>query len=399
MDTNRRFLTLFTVVVLCVICFVPGSDIYGQGQCEVPNVDFRIDLMPTLENAQELGLATLGLDSEGKGPVLGSVSLQNLEDSVISNLYLEFSIEAAKKGVIISFRQKGINPFSLDPRQLVYVTNNNITDDAIPGVEETVSFEETENNVDEFFEDLDDVSTLPSDVYTVSATLSRRTNACGTQELATAFAEIGGEAFISEEQDIFLRTPGDVIDGNVEITNPFPQFSWEGEAGIEYRLVVVNDNGQDSPESLLQGATSTEPTTSGGSLLEFENLDVTLTGNTFQYPSSGAQPLEEGQTYYWQVIASIQTGNSSEERSSEVWSFVLSKAESGEPTVVINNEIRRTLVSFLGEDAYNRLKEAGFSLQNIEIDGVVMSGPQATIKLAEILQKIEDGDIIIGERQ
>lgn len=399
MDTDKRFFTIFTLVILGVICFVPGLNVYAQGQCDAPNVDFRIDLMPTLENAQELGLATLGLDSEGKGPVLGSVSLQNLEDSLISNLYLEFSIEAAKKGVIIAFKQKIINPFTLDPRQLVYVTNNNITDDAIPGVEETVSFEEVENNVDEFFEDLDDVSTLPTDVYTVNAVLFRNTNLCGRQELASAMAEIGGEAFVSEEQDIFLRTPGDVIDGNVEITNPFPQFSWEGEAGIEYRLIVVNDNGQDSPETLIQGALSTAPFTAGGALLEFENLDVTLTGNTFQYPSSGALPLEEGQTYYWQVIATLQTGNSTEDRSSEVWSFVLAKAESGEPAVVINDEIRETLVSFLGEDIYNQLKEAGFSLQNIEIDGVIMSGPQATIKLAEILQKIEDGDIIIGENQ
>ncbi|MFD2530910.1 hypothetical protein [Gracilimonas halophila] len=44
---------------------------------------------------------------------------------------------------------------------------------------------------------------------------------------------------------------------------------------MSYRLLVVEDNGQDSPESLLQGAKSSTPINDGGSLLEFENLAVT----------------------------------------------------------------------------------------------------------------------------
>lgn len=397
MDTMKRLVAFISGITLWCFVFVPGTKIMAQESCTPPRIDFEIQLSGVLENAQLIGLSSLGLDEKGRGPVVASAFLQNLEDYEVTNLYLDVKIDADKIGTLISYKANPNNPFSLDPMQTVYVTNNNLADESIPGVEEKLVFNgglTTEG--DNFVENLDGFSVLPSDVYSISVTVYRRTLACGEQILATSTVEIGGGGFIPEEKDIFLRTPGDVVDGNVEITNPFPQFSWEGEAGIRYRLIVVNNNGQDSPESLIESAKSSPPLSEGGSLLQFENLDVYVENNTFQYPSSGAQPLKPGQTYYWQVISSISTGSGTEERSSEIWSFMLVEPESGDAPVVVNEQTRRALIRLIGEGSFNRLREAGFTLLNLEIDGEVISGPQAAIRLAELLQKIEDGDIVVG---
>lgn len=43
-----------------------------------------------------------------------------------------------------------------------------------------------------------------------------------------------------------------------------------------------------------------------------------------------------------------------------------------------------------------RLKDEGFNLMAIEYDGQEFTGPAATMKLEELLQKIRDEEIILG---
>ena len=389
--------SIFLSLLGFAITFVPAKHLYAQTSSDAVTLEFY--LSPVLENAQVLGLASLGLDAKGTGPVLISGSIVNNTNETLTNLFFEFQMNAGQVGLIADVYQEAAYPFTLEPGQVVFATNNDIADEAIPGIEETMRFDGGLTPAGEdFLETLGGATILPVDIYTFTVTISQVTEEFGRQILATETLELGaGEGgSVFSELSILLKSPGDVVGSDVNITNPYPQFSWEGDAANQYRVLVVKANAQDSPESLLESAKSSEPVQNGGSLLQFENLDTRVQGNSFQFPSSGAQALIPGQTYYWQVIASVQTSGGSEELSSEIWSFKMSSPSDGAILVPIDQNTFDILIQLIGEEEYASLTESGFSFQSLEIDGLVFSGVAAVQKLSEIVQKIEDGDIIVN---
>lgn len=390
---ERSFKTYFTILLLTLFGVVPKEFANAQ------EISLEIEPSATLENAQVLSLTNLGIDTKGSGPVLISAFLENLTDRTIDNLYIEVFIRASKVGTIVELTQRSSRPFSLKPSQSIYATNNDLANEAIPGIEEKISFSGgLTSQGEDFLGDLSSGTTLPRDVYTVEVVIFRVTDAEGRRDLARDVAEIGGASATSfDESSIYLKTPGDVIGDEAEITNPYPQFSWEGSSNTTYRLLVVKDNDQDSPESLLQSARSSLPLSEGGSLLQYENLDALVDETTFQFPSSGTQPLERGETYYWQVLTTVQTGGDTEEISSEIWEFKMADATEAASTPPFSNEIERALIELMGEDGYRTLEESGFTFESIEYDGQQFTGAAASVKLEELLQKIRDEEIILGD--
>ncbi len=194
--------------------------------------------------------------------------IQNVSDTVVNDLFLEVKVFAAKIGEIVNVTTQDGFPFSLARGQSIYVNNNTLSQDGVPGIKETVKFEGgLTPEGDSFIENLDGSTTLPADTYSIEVNIRQKQANGEKLIIASVQAEIGGGVPFSESVDFFLRTPGDITDANVEITNPYPQFSWEGEQGIEYRLVVVKGSPSDSPESQLQSARSSAPISEGGSLL------------------------------------------------------------------------------------------------------------------------------------
>ena len=392
---ESRIKTHIALLVLLLISVVPNKLLFAQ--------QVTIDLEPSavLENTQVLSLSSLGIDKDGNGPPLISATIENLSSEKIDNLYLEIIISAEKVGNLVEVTQNASSSFALRPNQSVYFTNNHLRNERIPGIQGQITFTgglTTEG--DNFLSDLSGSTTLPRDTYTMEITLFRVTDARGREDLAQDVAEIvgGGDenspAF--DESEVYLKTPGDIIGSSSEITNPFPQFSWEGRNNVNYRLLVVEEREQDSPESLMEGAKSSPPVDDGGSLLSFENLDVTVKGTSFQYPSSGAQPLEQGKTYYWRVITTVKGNNDNEVISSEIWNFTLKDAAEATSTASLTGQVQRALMELIGQDALRQLKDRGFSLESIQYDGQEFTGPAAAIKLEEILEKIRDEDLIVN---
>lgn len=395
MKKSVWFQTSFLSLLVIISIYVPGGNVFAQSE----SITLDLQLSPALENAQVLGLTSLGVDNRGSGPVLVSGSLVNNTSEKLSNLFFEFLIESGKIGTIAQLTQQAAFPFTLDPGQVVFGTNNDIVNEKLPGVEETIKFDGgLTPEGDDFIETLGGSSTLPNDIYTFSISIFQVTNELGKQVLATQTIVLGGsdDGVVVDDKSIDLKNPGDVIGAEVNITNPFPQFSWEGDAANTYRLIVVRSNGQDNPESLIENAKSSDPTNNGGSLLQFENLDLTTIGNTLQFPSSGVQALIAGQTYFWQVSTTIRTAIEIEEINSEVWTFKLSAPGEESSLTQIDQETFNALIALVGEEQFATLTQSGYSFESIEMNSQIVTGATAILLLEEIIRKIEDGEIILN---
>ncbi len=385
-----------SVIILVLTYVVPANFAIAQ------QITLNLEASATLENAQVLSLAGLGLNKGDNGPALISATIENLTEDTINNLYLELIVRGAKVGDIVKAIQNHRDPFSLAPRQSVYFTNNDLRNERIPGLSARITFDGGLTAAgEEFLSNLSGSTALPKDIYSLEVILFRVTNAKGREDLARDVIEVGGgsfSAFSHDEQSVYLKAPGAIVGNAAEITNPYPQFSWEGGAGSTYRLLVVEQQGQDAPESLLEGAKSSMPITGGGALLAYEITDVLVEGTSYQLPTSGVQALEAGKTYYWMVIKTLQSSGDTEEISSEIWSFKLEDVAKGQTDAPeLNGELARMLTQLLGQDAFNRLKAQGFQLEAVEYDGEVFTGVAATLKLEELLQKIQEEIIIIDQ--
>ena len=367
---------------------------FGQSD----KVTLEFSLSPILEQAQVLGLSSLGIDTEGGGPVIISGSLVNNTTERLENLYFEFDVEAASYGVLARIRQQAAYPFSLNPGQVVFATNNDIQNEEIPGISDIMKFDGGLTSTGEnFVEDLSG-TTLPNDQYSFAVRIYQVDEVGRRELLANETIQLGGnvsEGGVVDELTILLRTPGDLVGAEAAITNPIPQLSWEGDASLTYRVLVVAGNGFDSPESLLESAKSSEATDMGGSLLQFEYLDQNVQGNSLQYPTNGVQALVPGQTFYWQVVTSMNTALGTNEVVSEIWEFTLVDPGSESSVVEVDSETVQALVQLIGQDTYNVLLETGYSFENIEIDGQVYSGIVGVQKILELIEKFQNGDVVI----
>lgn len=384
---NIGFLVVSIWVLTSMIAF---------GQSDKVTLEFS--LSPVLEQAQVLGLSSLGVDTEGGGPVIISGSLVNNTTERLENLYFEFDVEAASYGVLARIRQQAAYPFSLNPGQVVFATNNDIQNEEIPGISERMKFDGGLTSTGEnFVEDLSG-TTLPNDQYSFAVRIYQVNEEGRRELLANETIQLGGnisEGGVVDELTILLRTPGDLIGAEAAITNPIPQLSWEGDASLTYRVLVVSGNGSDSPESLLESAKSSEATDMGGSLLQFEYLDQNIRGNSLQYPTNGVQALVPGQTYYWQVVTSMNTALGTNEVVSEIWEFTLVDPGSESNVVEVDQETVQAIVQLIGQDTYNLLLETGYSFENIEIDGQVYTGVVGVQKILELIEKFQNGDLVI----
>lgn len=381
----------FLVVLMSVL-----TSIMAFGQSDKLTLEFS--LSPVLEQAQVLGLSSLGVDTEGGGPVIISGSLVNNTTERLENLYFEFDVEAASYGVLARIRQQAAYPFSLNPGQVVFATNNDIQNEEIPGISDRLKFDGGLTSTGEnFVEDLSG-TTLPNDQYSFAVRIYQVTEEGRRELLANETIQLGGnisEGGVVDELTILLRTPGDLVGAEAAITNPIPQLSWEGDASLTYRVLLVSGNGSDSPESLLESAKSSQATDMGGSLLQFEYLDQNIRGNSLQYPTNGVQALVPGLTYFWQVVTSMNTALGPNEVVSEIWEFTLVDPGSESNVVEVDQETVQALVQLIGQDTYNLLFETGYSFENIEIDGQVYSGVVGIQKILELIEKFQNGDLVI----
>ena len=93
--------------------------------------------------------------------------------------------------------------------------------------------------------------------------------------------------------------------------------------------------------------------------------------NSFQYPFSGAYPLEEGSVYCWQVLVTSPTTSGSEQMLSSIASFKIGQAGNIELDAMMSNPILMALRQALGDNQYNSLFGSGSELSGYNPTGQV----------------------------
>ena len=112
--------------------------------------------------------------------------------------------------------------------------------------------------------------------------------------------------------------------------------------------------------------------------------------NSFQYPFSGAFPLEEGKVYCWQVMMSMPTTSGSEEMTSTISAFKIGEAGNVEIQDRISNPLLMALKEALGEDQFNAYFGIGNDFQGfnptgqVEVNGVTVDESSISYILNQI---------------
>ncbi|MGF1670302.1 MAG: hypothetical protein ACFCU6_07630 [Balneolaceae bacterium] len=365
--------------------------------------DIELDLQaePAFDNAQIIDVVSLAFDESGKGSRLFFLTLQNLSDSQSPALFIEYTVQSSRFGLIVEVTQNNNSPFNLEAGQIIVASNNDIAQSRLPGIPGTVRFNgNLTSSGQDFVNSLGASSRLPIDVYTITMQVFSGANQQngGTFEVSRSITI--GEKLVDDDQSIFLIAPGDVPGSDMTISNPFPEFRWEGRPDQTYRLVVVREIEGEGPETLIESALSTDAAQQGGTanLLQFEHIDVLLNGTSFQFPTTGAQPLRNGEKYYWQVFSTLSTTRGEELRSSEIWSFKLASSDAnrgpdGFDVIEVDGDIFTLLSVILGEEKALELRDNGFRLDALELDEIEFSGSSAREQLELLLEKLRDGKL------
>lgn len=391
-----RVTYLKLIVALIVISGLPVEKTVARQS----DIIIELRMEEALTSSQIINLTTF--QDGGDGSQLFTLFIQNKGDQRKDSLYLNFKIRSGRGTILAEAYQPETQPFSLDPGQVIYATNNSIE----AGSSGTIALTwKLTDEGKELVNQLGGSTILPGGTYTVEAAVSEVQNSLGGDGSSTAMvssvADLG-EELQEDIKSIYLLGPGDVNGSNAVINNSLPVFRWEGQTGVQYRLLVVEAQGADSPESLLQGSQSTGPVIengsfAAGSLLDYEVLDVILEGSSFQLPASGVRQLKPGATYYWQVIAQLQSATGLQERFSEIWSFVLDYQGSSlnNTMIPVNEELLTSLQELVGEENYQLLQSRGLRLESVIIDGQTLTGVAALQKLLEIREKLNRGEASI----
>ncbi len=189
--------------------------------------------------------------------------------------------------------------------------------------------------------------------------------------------EVDKVFYIHSPVSISLESPGgDLQDttSNIVFTT-YPIFNWYSETcqGCEnhIRVAEFNPSIHSSIDEAIEDDMSL-PFNSGG------NWEAIGSFNSFQYPLSGARPLEFGNVYVWQIRQTLLSTAGQEELLSPVYAFKISDMNSPSSPETTNPVIQM-LQQALGDAQFNQLMAAGqqlngyiptgdFSINGIPVD-------------------------------
>jgi len=208
---------------------------------------------------------------------------------------------------------------------------------------------------------------------------------------------ISGQTMASDSKTIIVQSPvsinleypggtlSDTLDNVLYST--FPIFQWYSQscAGCETFIRVTEFNSE--VHSSLEEAMDDQRVLPFDQSEEWYLIDNV---NSFQYPFSGAYPLEEGKVYGWQIMISLPTTIGQEEMASTINAFKIGSAGTVENTDMFTNPFLMVLQEVLGDDQFNAFFGSGNVLQGynptgqFEMNGITVDEASVGYILSQI---------------
>jgi len=144
---------------------------------------------------------------------------------------------------------------------------------------------------------------------------------------------------VSNPTTLELIAPGGELEDNFEIATTLPTFQWESidfmwsktncpKCGYAIRVAEYDPTRHNSADQALKDRANLPfpdnndyyplPSSKVSSVV---GLDLYTAGTVFQYPLTGAKPLEAGKTYVWQIRKTFPTTSGSESVLSPIFAF------------------------------------------------------------------------------
>jgi len=152
---------------------------------------------------------------------------------------------------------------------------------------------------------------------------------------------------------INLEYPGGALSDTslLEIFTTYPLLVWSSSSCNRCASFVRVAEFNPSVHSSMDEAIQDERRLPFDQAQEWENIGIV---NSYQYPLSGALPLEYGKVYVWQVKHELTTTAGSDELLSPIYAFRIQDVASG-TTTTSYHPIVQILQQVLSEDQFNSL--------------------------------------------
>ncbi len=359
---NRAFPKLLIFLLIMTVVF--------SHYAEAGMVD---DVTATLEiyiaDASVLFLNDLNLANLESTPLLFAVTITN-NTNQLKTVIMHFGINKGSD-ILIDGTSK---PFEMAPNEIIHLTNQNIF---TSGQKYSLQNVDIGGAAEELKNAILSSGKLPSGNYKFFVEIYDENN---NQEFLD---EASKEIFITDPTILDLNSPGQPAEDYdlMEVYTTYPFFQWQSNAN-EFEITVCEKLPTNSSPSDVM---NNEP-----------RLKQTTNTTFFQYPSAGAWPLEEGKTYYWQVIASIQSSSGPIKLESEIWGFKVGNISGG--TFSVENEQMLSMLKTLFPDGgIEALFEKGGSLEGFTFTGVMMNNGK-TLSMDDLnafFQKVMNKEITI----
>ena len=197
---------------------------------------------------------------------------------------------------------------------------------------------------------------------------------------------------IQSQVPIALEYPGGALSDTTDnlLYTSFPIFQWSSGppcAGCEtyIRVAQFNSDIHSGLEDAIQDQ-RVLPSNQSEDWWQIDNV------NSFQYPFSGAYPLDAGNIYCWQVRITLPTTAGSEDMFSPISAFKIGQAGTIETNSVITDPLLMMLQQAI-PDEFNNYFGQGKSLEGfipngqIEVNGVNVDQSVITNLLQQIMSQ------------
>lgn len=359
-----------TILILFLLVLFPSLAF-----AQVSSDTVIVDLQLFIPEAGIFFLNDLNLTNLSNSPLIFAVTIENYF-MVQKELVLHFGISRGNEKLIDGITQ----PFFISPFPArIYLTSQNLLGE---GGQYSLQNIDIGSATEELRDAILAQGKLPTGLYQFFVEVDYENNNV-SQRTVIDIEEIT----INNPTTLDLISPGMPAEMGdpIEIYTTLPLFQWHSNAS-EFRITVC--------EKLPMNSSPADVMNNEPRLQQM----VPPNQSYFLYPPSGpgAWPLEEGKTYYWQMVAIAQSSSGPVELPGEIWAFKVGNISGGMFSIE-HQQLVTFLTAFFGDGKLGDLFENGGALDGFTFTGVMLNNdrPMSQEDLLAFIERILNNQVTI----